>query len=219
MNLFSFDSYFSRFLYLVADIVTLHFLWLVCSLPIVTIGASTTALYYSCMKRIRTNEGYAWKNFIRAFKANFRQSTVIWLILLFTGLLFFADLRIGMAAEGFIGKCMIVGCSVFLIPYILICLYIFPVQAKFENRIRDNLKNALLMSLQNFLYSLLLILVTGTFVFLGFFFQPVMGLMIICGSGLLGYLTAGIFVHIFRRYIPDELERDAEISGISDLRE
>src|SRR5699024_1479033 len=107
MNLFSYDSMLSRFLYLVGDIVTLHFLWLLCSLPIVTMGASTTALYYSCMKRIRTNEGYPTRNFFKSFKENFRQSTLIWLGMVIIGLILFFDLRIGMQADGMIGNFMI----------------------------------------------------------------------------------------------------------------
>ena len=47
MNLFSYDSPLSRFLYFIADIVTLHILWVIHSLPVITVGASTTALYYS----------------------------------------------------------------------------------------------------------------------------------------------------------------------------
>ena len=67
MNLFSYNSPLSRFLYFVADIVTLHILWIIYSLPIITIGASTTALYYSCMKRIRTGEGYVSQTFANPF--------------------------------------------------------------------------------------------------------------------------------------------------------
>lgn len=215
MNFFSLDSPFARFLYLVADIVTLHILWLVCSLPIVTIGASSTALSYCCMKRIRTDEGYIARNFFRSFKENFRQSTIVWFIMLAVGALLFVDLRIGMQTEGILGKFMLISCSIFIIPCTLCGIYIFPVIAKFENSIKDNLKNALLMSFQSFHYSLLLLLVIGTFALLTVFFRPFIGLMLICGMGLLGYLTSGIFVQLFRRYIPDELKKDADASGIN----
>lgn len=97
MNLFSYDSPLSRFLYFIADIVTLHILWVIHSLPVITVGASTTALYYSCMKRIRTGEGYVTKNFRKSFKENFKQSTIIWLILVITGLLFSIDIRFSIA--------------------------------------------------------------------------------------------------------------------------
>lgn len=213
MNLFSYDSMFSRFLYFVADIVTLHFLWLIHSLPIVTIGASTTALYYSCMKRIRTGEGYVTRNFRKSFRENFRQSTIIWLILLVTAAVFFCDLHIGMAVGGTMGSVMLASCSVFLIPLLLLAVYIFPVQAKFENPVFENIKNALIMSIRHFPCSLLLIAIYVTIFLLLFTFPPLAGLLLCCGAGLIGYLTSNIFVYIFRKYVPDELENDLEASG------
>lgn len=104
-------------------------------------------------------------------------------------------------------------------PYILVCVYIFPVQAKFENRIFDNLKNALLLSLRHFQYSLLLLIIWGTILILGAFFPPFTGLLICCGAGLCAYLTSNVFVYIFRKYIPDELEDDLERSGIGHLHD
>ena len=85
LNPFSYDGLLVRFLNLVADLVALHVLWLLCSLPIVTIGASTTALYYASMRRIRTDESHVHQNFFRSFRQNFRQSTILWLIMLVVG--------------------------------------------------------------------------------------------------------------------------------------
>lgn len=212
MNIFSFNSWLSRFLYLVADIVLLHILWIICSLPIVTIGASTTALYSSCMKRIRRDEGYITGNFFRAFKSNFRQSTLIWLLLLAVGGILYMDLWIGLSVEGVLGKIMLVSCSMLLIPFFCTVLYIFPVQAKFENRILDNLKNAFLMSLSNFQWTLFLVFILATFVLLTLAFPPFMGLMLIAGAGIFGYLTSCVFVYVFRKYLPDELQEDAMAS-------
>ncbi|MFR8171682.1 MAG: YesL family protein [Marvinbryantia sp.] len=212
MNIFSFNSWLSRFLYLVADIVLLHILWIICSLPIVTIGASTTALYSSCMKRIRRDEGYITGNFFRAFKSNFRQSTLIWLLLLAVGGILYMDLWIGLSVEGVLGKIMLVSCSMLLIPFFCTVLYIFPVQAKFENRILDNLKNAFLMSLSNFQWTLFLAFILATFVLLTLVFPPFMGLMLIAGAGIFGYLTSCVFVYVFRKYLPDELQEDAMAS-------
>lgn len=212
MNLFSQESFLMRFLNLVADIVVLHFLWVIFSLPIVTIGASTTALYYSCMKRIRTNEGYIAKNFFKSFKSNFLQSTIIWLIMAGVGILLFVDIRIGMSVKGFMGRTMVAANSFLLIPYTFIFLYIFPVQAKFENKTAANFKNAFLMSIQNLHYTLLLIIISGSFVFLTLFFRPFIGFMLACGISTLCYLLSGIFVIIFRKYIPEEFKEDSEIN-------
>lgn len=218
MNIFSFNSGLSRFLYLVADIVFFHVLWIVFSIPIVTIGASTTALYYCCMKRIRRDEGYITRNFFQAFKSNFKQSTLIWLLILAVGAVLFLDLRIGMAVGGIIGKFMIISCSVLLIPFFCTALYIFPVQAKFENRIIDNLKNAFLMSMSNFVFTLLIIFILATFILLTFTFPPFIGFQMICGSGVFAYLTSSVYVYVFRKYLPTELDEDAEATRIDQER-
>ena len=78
--MFKLDSAFVRFLNLIADIFILHVLWFIHSIPIITIGASTTALYYSMMKRIDNDRGSIFSNFRSSFKLNFKQSTILWLI-------------------------------------------------------------------------------------------------------------------------------------------
>lgn len=211
--MFSIDSLFMRALDFIADMVILHLLWLVCCLPIVTAGASTTALYYACMKRMRTKEGYVSQNFKKAFKENFKQATIIWLVMLVAIFFFVTDIRYGMYLNNGMGRMIIGVCSLFLIPGIMIAMYIFPVQAKFENKIFDNVKNALLMAIRHFPSTLLLAVIWGTFLFLSISFMPFMGLMLICGGGLLAYMTSSVFIQIFRKYIPNELEEDLEKSG------
>lgn len=218
MNIFSATSLLGRFMNFVANIVILHFLWLLFSLPIFTIGASSTALYYSLMKWIRRDEGYIHTNFLQSFKSNFKQSTIIWLILLFLGSVLFLDLRIGMffstGNNSMIGKAMVVSSAVMFVPYILICTYIFPIQAKFENPILYNLKNSLLMSIAHFGYTLLIFLFFIIFVLMTLTSKAFIGLEILCGVGLYGYLTANIFIHVFRKHLPNELEEDAIANGI-----
>lgn len=213
MYFFSVDGPLWRFFNLVYNLVVLHVLWIVYSLPLVTIGASTTALYYSCMKMIRTKEGYVHKNFHHAFKENFRQSTIIWLVMTAVLFLFLTDFRYGMYLGNAAGKVMLAACSVFLIPTVFTCIYIFPVQAKFENRIWDNLKNALLLSLRHFFCSLLLCFILATFVMLTFAFVPFIMLMLCCGVGLYAYVTSNLFIFIFRKYVPNEMEEDLKRSG------
>ena len=56
----------------------LSILWSICSIPVVTMGASTTALYSVTLKYVRGEEGYLTSSFFRAFRENFRQSTIVW---------------------------------------------------------------------------------------------------------------------------------------------
>lgn len=213
MNFLTSDSWLGRFFNLVFDLVIMHLLWIICSLPIFTIGASTTALYYAFMKRTRRDEGYIWKNFFHSFKSNFKQATAIWLILLAVGAILITDLRIGMAATTGLGPVMIFASSLLLVPYCLILLYIFPVQAKFENKISANIKNALLMSIANFGYTLLMLVILVTFGFCLVKSKTFIGLFIVCGVGLVTWILSNFFVIIFRKYLPDEYEEDMNATG------
>lgn len=69
------------------------------------------------------------------------------------------------------------------------------------------------MSLRHFPCTLLLLVIYGTVEILSLYFPPMTGLMICSGAGLTGFITSNVFIYIFRKYIPDELEKDIEASG------
>lgn len=85
------DNPIMRLITKIANSVYLNILWLICSLPVVTIGASTTSLFYVTLKMAKNEEGNLTAAYFRSFKENFRQATKIWLILLVTGIVFALD--------------------------------------------------------------------------------------------------------------------------------
>ena len=79
-RLFGLDSPLMGALMKIGDCLCLSVLWLAFSLPVVTIGASSTALYAAVYHCLRRNEAGIWKNFWNAFRENFKRSTLAWLI-------------------------------------------------------------------------------------------------------------------------------------------
>ena len=73
-SFFSSDSVYSRFMNKLGDLILLSLLWVVCSLPLVTMGTATCAAYYTAAKVIRHRNGYVSQEFFRSFKQNFRTS-------------------------------------------------------------------------------------------------------------------------------------------------
>ena len=71
-SIFGIDSAYGRFMNKVGDIILLSILWIVCSLPVVTIGTAACAAYYTAAKVLRHHNGYVSKEFFRSFKRNFR---------------------------------------------------------------------------------------------------------------------------------------------------
>lgn len=206
--MFSMEGPLWRALNLIADIVILHFLWLFTSLPLFTIGASTTALYYAMMKRIRTNEGQVTSNFFKSFKENFRQATVLWLIVVLVAAVLWVDLNFCTTWGGLAGNIMLAGCYMLLVPCCMTLLYLFPVLSKFTGSIFVTFKNALFMSIRHLPMTLLLVFLWATVWLMLAIFPPFTGLMMVSGAGLMAWVTAHVYIQVFRTYLPDEVEED-----------
>lgn len=74
MKLFDLDGPVYRIGTEIADVLILTFYWILCSLPVVTIGASTTAVFYVYGKKVRGEDAYVTKDFFKSFKENFKSS-------------------------------------------------------------------------------------------------------------------------------------------------
>lgn len=143
-----FDNKFFTSLNRIIDMFLLTLLWFLFSLPIFTIGASSTAMYYTVNKVLKREIGYLWKEYWGAFKRNFKQATKIWLVFLALGLWMVADFFIlrQFAIEGYAwGKAYGVF-FVSLILEIVVWMYVYPNLARFENTSLQIVKNAALMA-------------------------------------------------------------------------
>ncbi len=150
---FNLDGPFYKWGTEIADIMILSLLWLLCCLPIFTIGASTTALFYVCGKKARKEDPYIIKHFFKSFKENFKQATVITLILgvmLFSAYLYFEILRSGTAPMWI----KIIGLF-FIMQVTLISLYIFPVLSRFEMTIKNIMISSFLFANKHFVTSII----------------------------------------------------------------
>ena len=144
-SLFNYDGTLVQTCNKIFDSIILSILWLISCIPIVTIGAATTALYYTTNKCIRHGEGHIWHEYWRAFGSNFKQATLLWLLLMLVyGLLggscYSSYL---MCTSGMLPKEMFY----FLVIVIAIITawanLIFPYLAKFQNTNKMILKNCL----------------------------------------------------------------------------
>ncbi|MDD3796002.1 MAG: DUF624 domain-containing protein [Lachnospiraceae bacterium] len=149
-NLFSMDGGLFRFLSGLADMMILNIIFLICCIPVVTIGAAVTSLSYVMLKMRDNEEGYIVRSFFKAFKMNFKQSTLIWLMLLFFAVVLGLDFYLLSNMTGMLAQVMRVLVYMGGIIWLMIFLYVFPLQSRFYNSIRNTLKNAVLLSLANF---------------------------------------------------------------------
>ena len=142
-RLFDPNSPIMRFLSQAADLAVLSLLFTVCSLPVVTLGASAAALSRTAMSMARGRGDWNARAFFRAFRDNFRKATFLWLILLGVGAVLAADILILSGGSRILLGAAVMGAAVWVIA----ASWAFPLTAQFENAVGATLKNALLLGL------------------------------------------------------------------------
>lgn len=203
LKFFSYDSPLDRFATMFSDFIILNVLWVLCSLPLVTVGAATSALHYTAYRRLTLDDTHICRNFFRAFRRDGLQATLLWLGIVMIGLCFAADFYIAARLPGSISVLFLsVGCLL-LLPFFLVVVYIFPVVSRYEQPLIRQIRTALLMALHNFPQSVVLLL-TPVATILLIYFIPYVGMAIPLLPALYAYLWGRVFVRIFRRYLPEE---------------
>lgn len=199
---FNYDNGVMQFLSKLADCMILSFFWLLCSIPIFTIGASTTALYYAVNKSVRYNRSYAWKEFWNGFKTNFKQSTLAWLFILLAYILGIVDCYILYVLQDNIpySGVLLVVILAFMLFLTMWSCYILPYIARFENPLKRSMKNCLIIMIANLPWSILLVLLFAVAA-VAFVFVPVLSIFV----PVLYLLVANrILERIFRKYMSIE---------------
>lgn len=194
MKFFSYESKFTQLLLKLCWSCYLNLLWFLCSLPIVTVGASTTALYYASLKLVREEDSSLTRQFFRSFRENFRQATVLWLILLGVGLFLGADgyilyhLRLSAAGPLAVMWTLILAVVIAAsVVYVIVLLYVFPLLASVSNTNRAMLKNAFLLG-THYLFATILVFAVhfAMFFVVVAWFTP----LIVFGEGLCALISA-----------------------------
>lgn len=204
-NLFSTDSGFMRFLSKVSDICIISVLWLICCIPVVTIGAATTAAYYTMVKTVKKQRGTLLHEFFQSFGQNFKDSAVINAVyLLIMGILVFniywmyQDL--GRTDSGLAFQMLFIYLTLFLLM-LAAGIYTYPVLSRFEMKKFTLVKFSILIMFRNFHITLLLLAVFGiSFV-----------LIVVCPFGVLFVPGICLYVYSFfmekvlRKYMTEEM--------------
>ena len=200
MKFFSYESIFSQLLLKICYSCYLNLLWFVCSLPVVTIGAATTALYYTSLKVIRGEESSLTQQFFHSFRENFKQATVLWLIMAGIGLFLAGDgyilYHLRLSSSGALAVLWTVILAIVIaaaIVWVIELLFLFPLIASVSNDNRSMLKNAFLIG-THYLFATILVFAVHFAVFFVVvaWFTP----LIILGEGLCAMISAWLLNNI-----------------------
>ena len=193
MSFFSLDSKFSQIMGRVFDLMMLNIIFLIMCIPIVTIGANFTAMYYVTLKMIKNEETYIFRTYWKSFRENFKQATAIWLILLAVLIVLILDLLLVMRMPG-----------------TMVLSYVFPVLSRFDNTVKNTIKNSILMAIRHLPWTIMILLVNLCPLLIYVFSTTKIVSYLILLMFLLGFSTVALgcswfFVNnIFPFYMPEE---------------
>ena len=202
---FRLDSPLMMGLSRMADMVYLSVLWFVCCLPVITIGASTTAMYYVTLKTAREEDMKITTAFFQAFKKNFKQATALNLISLVVGIVLLLDCWIMLGSEGSMGTLI---CAAFFAMFIwLLCImfYAYPLQAQFYNTVKQTLINAAILSMRKFPTTVIVFVLNMLPILLGFISLSVVvrtaPVWILLMPGLAATVNGKLFAKLFDPFL------------------
>ncbi len=160
-ELFRGDNPFNEVMTRIFNLLELNLLWLIFSLPVITVGASTCALYTLCFRILSDRETSVFREFIKAFKENFRQSLPYTLTLLVAGGILAADFHI-LGGDGRSTQSILYGCCLVLLAgAVAVFSYAFPLFSRFENTFGGTMNNAWRLAATKLPQTLVLLLIHG----------------------------------------------------------
>ncbi len=180
------------------DLIVAGLYWLICSLPVITIGAASTALYYAVVKCVRHERGRLTGVFFSAFRREFRQSTLTWLIYIgYTAVIAADAYAIGAAG---LGGVLGILRWVFFLPALLSLPWMFAYISRFSNNIKGSFKFVGWLTLKHLGKSVLLaavLVAVGVIVY----FTP---LLLPLLPGAVCMLMSLIIEPVFREYTAEQ---------------
>lgn len=208
MKKFGIDNPFFAFMGRVGDILILNILFVITSIPVVTIGMSLSAMYRVTLRMARKECNYVAKEYFRACREEWKKSTVIWLIMLMSGGVLVFDVTVGKDMWNALNAA--VGALIFI--WGMLFTYVFAVQARFENTVKNIFKNALYMAVRHFPFTVIMMVLNAIPAVCILFGSMTMALAtpiyVAAGFTVTARINSIFLNRIFRKYAPEEEEEE-----------
>lgn len=219
-NIFRWDSRLGQILTKAGNLVLLNVLWIICSLPIITAGAATAALYYVIFQMQTNEEDTVFRPFFHAFTKNFKQSTLLWLAILIIAAVLLLDVLYMFiyGTPNLVGILIIVVCAIFL----MVQSHLLPQLARFETKLKSVVQNALLLTVLHLPSSLMMAVLNGMpiviFLLLPYQFMQWLPLWVGIWFSLVALINGRMLLKIWAKHMPNEekeneTEEEESIAG------
>lgn len=198
-SIFDPENGFWSFLNKLTDVLFLNILWLIFCLPIITIGASTTAMFQYTLKLAKNEEGYVAKTFFKAFKNNFLKASLLWIGMILISAILYIDAYICLQINNLYGNILFFAIVCISLLFLIACLYVFPILALFEMKLKRIIKDAFIMGIGNLHITISIIVLILIAVFLLNKFP----ILIFFMGGFIAYISSYLYQMVFEKYMKD----------------
>ena len=198
MKLFSVDSPVYKFLSKFLDVVKLNFFWILFSIPVITVGASTVAAMSVGLKMVDDEEGYIGKNFLKAFKENWKLGTILWMITVVAVYAIYLDFQLFEAVEHNPIIFLIIGMASIALA-VAALIYSYPLTARYENTLINTIQNSINISRKYLGNTLLLVIILAVEYIVFNFNKTMLFFGIILGPGFMIFTIAAFSKRIFQK--------------------
>jgi len=147
---------FKRALSGAGDLIIVNLLFILCCIPVFTVGAAQAACYTRLIRVERhADDGLQIAAFFRDFRASFKQATLAWLLELACLFVFAGDIWFAVVYSEPVNKFFLIFAIVAAATVLLACVWVYPLIARFENKLGGQIKNSFLMAFARFPATLL----------------------------------------------------------------
>lgn len=200
-SFFSTESKFYKVASIVGNMIILGLIWMIFSIPVITIGSATTAAYYVATKRVSGSDGYMLREFLKSFSENFKVSTIIFVILAAILTLMVFNITFLMTSD-MLGNLTIVILAVqffITVQALGAFIFVFPLVSRFEHGVIKGVKTALMLANKHFMISIQLVVMFVAIMLTAF----TMPAILLFAVGIYIYISSYYFVKVFKKYEPD----------------
>lgn len=212
---FRLDGPFFKYGTILCDLIILSILWFLGDIFIVTIGASTTALYYVTTRLIASHEGYVTKDFFKSYFSNIIQGCVAGVFLTVALFVILFNIR-NLHASSLIWQIVMILQFVLAFELIITSMYVFPIIARFKMKLFDIFKMAFFMANRHFFTTITCVALLAAVFVIAFYVYPIISWFFL--PGLYAYLTSYMIMRVFKKYMP-EMDADISLDGKNILEE
>ena len=190
----------------ITDLLVLNILFLVSCIPVVTVGAALSSMYAVSLRSVRYEDGYVFQTYWKAFKRNFKQSTIVWLVYLVLGVLLWIDVRFFSQVDlGILSRVFFAVTIAIIFLLWMLSIWLFPVIAKMDDRLIVQVTNAAKMAVGYFFpYTAACMLIQGAAVYLAVINIGMMMLMLVLGFAGVSYMCSFFIYKVFASHIKED---------------